>query len=113
MANRAAFARADVKDSKRGFPEIDLREYASARGLEFLDHATAAGFRAALPCDEERQFNVVRGVLPGGAYGVMAHEALEIGYSGDSLDWGGTVPRVGVTAGAGRSTACASWRGAG
>src|SRR4051812_4689719 len=104
MANRAAFARADVKDSKRGFPEIDLREYASARGLEFLDHATAAGFRAALPCDEERQFNVLRGVLPGGAYGVMAHEALEIGFSGEDLDWDGTFHSVRVVARGGMTT---------
>src|SRR3954470_11704345 len=98
MANRAAFARADVEDSKRGLPALELREYAAARGLEFLDHATAAGFRVALPCEEDRQFNVMRGVLPGGAYGVLAHEALEIGYSGDSLDWGGTFHSVRVMA---------------
>src|SRR3954452_23696281 len=104
MANRAAFARADVKDSKRSFPQIALREYASAPSVEFLDHATAAGFRAALPCDEERQFNVLRGVLPGGAYGVMAHEALEIGYSGEDLDWDGTFHSVRVVARGGMTT---------
>src|SRR3954447_14736483 len=89
MANRAAFARADVDDSKRGFPVWAARDHAAQRGLEFLDHATATGFRVALPCDEERQFNVMRGVLAGGAYGVLAHEALEIGYSGDDFDWDG------------------------
>src|SRR3954449_11867370 len=104
MANRAAFARADVADSKRGFPASDLRGYATSRGLEFLDHATAAGYRTVLPCDEERQFNVVRGVLPGGAYGVMAHESLEIGYSGEDLDWGGTFHSVRVVAKGGMTT---------
>src|SRR3954470_23943843 len=98
MANRAAFARADVEDSKRGLPALELREYAAARGLEFLDHAPAAGFRTALPCDEERQFNVMRGVLPGGAYGVLAHEALGIPWTDDSSDWNGTFYGLRVTA---------------
>src|SRR3954464_7923591 len=97
MANRAAFARADVADSKRGFPAVDLRGYAEARGLEFLDHATAAGYRTVLPCDEERQFNVVRGALPGGAYGVMAHEALAIGWTDTRSDWSGGFHGVRVT----------------
>ena len=52
MTNRAAFARADVADAKRGHPAHDLREYAARRGLEYLDHRTPAGFRVALPCDE-------------------------------------------------------------
>jgi hypothetical protein len=64
--NRAAFSRDDVEDAKRGAPAIDLREYAARGGLEFLDHATPAGFRAALPCDPGLQSNVLRGVLPGG-----------------------------------------------
>lgn len=88
--NRAAFAPDDVEDAKRGHPDFDLREYAERRGLEFLDHGTPAGFGAALPREEELQSNVVRGTLPGGGYGVLAHEGLEIGYSTDSLDWGGT-----------------------
>jgi hypothetical protein len=72
--NRAAFSRADVPDSKRGYPDFDLRDYATRRGLEFLDHGKPAGFRAALPGDETLRSNVLRGVLPGGEYGVMAHE---------------------------------------
>lgn len=88
--NRAAFSPDDVEDSKRGHPNVDLRDYAAQRGLEFLDHATPAGFRAALPCQDELQSNVLRGALAGGEYGVLAHEGLEIGYSTDSPDWGGT-----------------------
>jgi hypothetical protein len=87
--SRAAFSRDDVPDAKRGYPDFDLRSFAQRRGLEWLDHATAAGYRAALPGKDELQSNVVRGVLPGGEYGVLAHEGLEIRYSGDSFDWGG------------------------
>jgi hypothetical protein len=96
--NRGAFSPDDVEDAKRGHPAFDPRDYAARRDLEFLDHGTPAGFRAALPCEEELQSNVLRGVLPGGEYGVMAHEGLEIGYSGDSFDWGGTFYSVRVTA---------------
>ena len=88
--NRAAFSRADIEDAKRGHPDFDLRDHAARRGLEFLDHGTPAGFRAAVPGDEELQSNVLRGVLPGGEYGVLANEGLEIGYTGDSPDWGGS-----------------------
>jgi hypothetical protein len=96
--NRAAFSRADVKDAKRGYPDFDLRGYAGDRALEFLDHGTPAGYRAALPGEEELQSNVLRGVLPGGEYGIIAHEGLKIGYSGEDLDWGGTFYSVRVTA---------------
>jgi hypothetical protein len=88
--NRAAFGPDDVEEAKRGYPDFDLREYAERRGLEFLDHGMPTGFGAALPREEELQSNVLRGTLPGGRYGVLAHEGLEIGYSTDSLDWGGT-----------------------
>jgi hypothetical protein len=87
--NRAAFSQADIEDSDRGHPGSDLRDYAAARGLEFMDHTTATGFRGALPGDQELQSNVLRGVLPGGEYGVMAHEGLVIGYTDDSFDWNG------------------------
>jgi hypothetical protein len=88
--NRTAFSKADVPDAKRGYPDFDLRDYATRRGLEFLGHATPAGYRAALPYDEELRSNVLRGTLPGGAYGMLANEGLEIGHTGDSPDWGGT-----------------------
>jgi hypothetical protein len=47
--NRAAFSRADVEDAKRGHPDFDLRDYTRQRGLEWIDHATPAGYRAAVP----------------------------------------------------------------
>jgi hypothetical protein len=96
--NRAAFSREDVPDAKRGQPAIELRDYATARGLEFLDHGTPAGYRAALPGSPDRQHNVMRGMLPGGAYGVLAHETLQLGYSGESFDWGGAFYGVRLTA---------------
>lgn len=88
--NRAAFSREDVEDAKRGHPDVDLRAFAAERGLEFLDRATPAGFRAVVPCDEERQWNVMRGVLPGDEYGVMAHEGLGMRWTNGGADWGGT-----------------------
>jgi hypothetical protein len=88
--NRTAFSKEDVPDSKRGYPDFDLRDYGARRGLEFLDHGTPAGFRAAVPSEEEHQWNVLRGTLPGGAYGVLANEALDVGFTTDTPDWTGT-----------------------
>lgn len=96
--NRAAFSRDDVEDAGRGHPDCDLRDYAARRSLEFIGHAMPAGFRAVLPCEVELRSNVLRGDLPGGAYGVMAHEGLEIGWSGDTPDWGGSFYGQRVTA---------------
>jgi hypothetical protein len=96
--NRTAFSKADVPDAKRGFPDFDLRDYAAWRDLEFLDHGTPAGFRAAVPCEAELQSNVMRGRLPGGAWGILAHEGLEVGWTDESPDWGGTFYGTRVTA---------------
>jgi hypothetical protein len=96
--NRTAFSKADVSDAERGYPDFDLRDYAARRDLEFLDHGTPAGFRAAVPCEEELQSNVMRGRLPGGAYGILAHEGLEVGWTDESPDWGGTFFGTRVTA---------------
>jgi len=81
----AAFEQADVGDAKRGRPDFDLRGYAEERDLEFLDRADPplAGWKQALPRFPEYAFNMVRGVLPGGRYGLMWHEAWEIEGSGD------------------------------
>ena len=74
----AAFAPADVADARRGTPTVDLAPYAAARGLEFLDRQSPAGFSAAVPSFPEYRFNVARGVLPGGRYGVLFHQLLEV-----------------------------------
>jgi hypothetical protein len=60
---RAALARADVDDAKRGHPAIDLERFAVARGLQYLGHKNASGYFAALPLEEPLQHNVVRGAL--------------------------------------------------
>jgi hypothetical protein len=88
VANRAAFSPDDVGDAKRGRPAVALTDYAAARGLEFLDHATVAGYRAALPGDAAFQANVLRGALPGGGYGILAHEAIGVPLlDGGGLTW--------------------------
>lgn len=81
----AAFERADVDDAKRGRPDFDLRVYADERGLEYLGQPQSllAGWKQALPRFPEYAFNLTRGALPGGAFGVMYHEAFEIGSSGE------------------------------
>ena len=78
----AALAPGDVADAKRGRPDVDLRDYAQARGLEWLDRNSAAGFLAAIPGFEEYRFNVMRGTLRGGEYGVLFHQALEVPVTG-------------------------------
>ncbi|WP_205698296.1 hypothetical protein [Conexibacter sp. SYSU D00693] len=69
----AALAREDVKDARRRRPDVDLAPYAAARGLDHLGSQNAAGYFAALPLDEQLQFNVLRGTLPGGRPGCLFH----------------------------------------
>lgn len=87
--NRASFTREDRADAKRGRPDFELRGYAGERGLEFLDHGTPAGYRAALPGDPEWQHSVLRGRLAGGAFGVVAHEGLPVPADGAEISWSG------------------------
>jgi hypothetical protein len=63
-----------IADGMRGRPDVDLRDYAAARGLSHRDHSTQLPYLAAFPCSEELQFNVLRGTLPGGEDGVLFHE---------------------------------------
>jgi hypothetical protein len=81
----AAFEPADTDDAKRGRPDFDLRGYAEERGLEFIDQPPTplAGWKQALPRFPEYAFNMVRGALPGGRYGLIWHEAWEIFASGE------------------------------
>jgi hypothetical protein len=88
-AGSAAFAHADVADANRGRPEIDLGEYAAARGLEALGSTSAAGYFAAMPGEDDLQFNVLRGVLPGGEHGIVFHELLRWSAVGGSPSGGG------------------------
>jgi hypothetical protein len=54
----------------------NLSRYAAERGLEALGNSTPGGYFAAMPAEEALQFNVMRGVLPGGAYGVLFHHRV-------------------------------------
>jgi hypothetical protein len=83
FAGTAAFSREDVADAHRRHPEIDLTQYAAARGLEVLGSGSAAGYRAAMPGYDDLQFNVLRGVLPGGENGVVFHQLLAWEVMGD------------------------------
>jgi hypothetical protein len=78
----AAFARADVADARRGHPASSLEAYAAERGLEWLGRQSAAGFSAAFPGFPEYRYNAARGVLPGGRYGVLFHQLLEVPVTG-------------------------------
>jgi hypothetical protein len=78
-----AFAKADVRDAKRRRPDIDLSGYAVKRGLDMLGSRNAAGFFAALPLDEQLQFNVLRGSLPGSEQGILFHHVLPLAVSPD------------------------------
>ena len=89
-AGSAAFCRADMADAKRRHPEVDLGEYAAARGLEALGSGSAAGYFGAMPGQDDLQFNVLRGVLPGGEHGIVFHELLAWGAIGDRPQGNGT-----------------------
>src|SRR5215217_5761499 len=78
----AAFAAADVADARRRRPAVDLRDYAATRGLEWLDRTSPAGFSAAVPGFEAYRYNVARGVLPGGRFGALFHQLLEVPVTG-------------------------------
>jgi hypothetical protein len=78
----AALAPQDVADAKAGTSGVDLRPYAAERGLEVITGSMPAGFRAAVPAWPEYLENVMRGVLPGGEYGLLYHEKLELPNTG-------------------------------
>lgn len=77
----AAMARADVADAKRRRADRSLEAYAAARGLEFfgagVPASAPAGFAPALPRFREEQQQLMRGVLPGGRFGVLLHGLLQ------------------------------------
>jgi hypothetical protein len=89
-AGAAAFSREDVSDAHRRHPDSGLGEYAAARGLEALGSKSAAGYFAAMPGQDDLQFNLLRGVLPGGEHGIVFHELLAWGVIGDRPEGNGT-----------------------
>ena len=73
-----AFTGEDFADAKRRHPDVVLSGYAAARGLDMLGSRNAAGFFAALPLDEQLQFNVMRGPLAGSEQGILFHHVLPV-----------------------------------
>jgi hypothetical protein len=63
-----------MADGWRGRPDVDLRDWAASRGLDFRDQANQLGYLGAFTWAKELQWNVVRGELPGGERGVLLHE---------------------------------------
>src|SRR4051812_38923169 len=101
MAYKAAFSSEDVEDAKRGRPAISLSGYAAERALQYIDHNTPAGYRTAVPCDPEFQFNVMRGRLPGGEHGILAHEAFALPWVDGEIAWSGWFKTLGKPKGSG------------
>jgi hypothetical protein len=77
-AGSAAFARQDVADAHRRHPEADLGGYAATRGLESLGSRSAAGYFAAMPGEDDLQFNALRGELSGGVKASESGLRLEV-----------------------------------
>ena len=73
-----ALDRDDVDDAKRGQPDASLADYSSSRQLRFHASELNTAFVTVLPEWREYVFNVCKGVLPGGRYGLVEHELLEI-----------------------------------
>ena len=57
----------------RGRPDFDTRAWAAARGLDYRDQSSQLGYLGAFTWHQDLQYNVVRGVLPGGERGVLLH----------------------------------------
>jgi hypothetical protein len=87
--NYASFSWRDMGDAKRGRPGSDLRAYAEARGLAFLDNRPPKGYETILAHREGQIFNVVAGALPGGEAGALLHERLKVGAAGGKPPQGG------------------------
>lgn len=77
-----AFKEEDTGDARRREPASDLRGYAEARGLEFLDRLNPVGYWGVVPDDARMQFNVMRGVWSGQRQGALFHKLLCV-----PVDW--------------------------
>lgn len=83
MPNHAAYKRADVEDARRGHPLSDLSGYGQERGLEPLGRRLVGHVAGLNPLWEDYVFNVLRGELVPGRFGVIQHELHEIGLGDD------------------------------
>ena len=80
----SAMAREDVADARRRRAERSIAPWAAARGLEVHGTARLAGFAPAQPRFLEEQQELLRGVLPGGRFGILFHRLLQTHAGGDS-----------------------------
>ncbi|MCB8971261.1 MAG: hypothetical protein H6533_10670 [Thermoleophilales bacterium] len=87
--NRAAYAREDVDDSKRGRPSVSLQSYATLRGMRFRDSIRLGAFMSASPIWKEYVFNAMDGALPSGRYGLIEHELDEQALDQDGFQQAG------------------------
>jgi hypothetical protein len=87
--NYASFGWRDMRDARRGRPKHDLRRYAAARGLSYLDNRPPRGFAGVLPEREGQLFNVLAGRLLGGETGIVCHERLRVPARGGKPPQGG------------------------
>jgi len=95
--NRAAYAREDVGDSKRGRPDFDLAGYANHRGMRFRGSIRMGAFMSASPIWPDYVFNAMDGALPSGRYGLIEHELDQQAIDQDGFDQGGGYHSVRTT----------------
>lgn len=95
--NRAALSADDVEDSRRGRPAVSLQPVIEALGLTYADSEMAGAFVATLPKWPDYLFNGGRGALPGGRYGQVGHELLEVDVTQSGLQMGGSTYAVRTT----------------
>lgn len=81
----AAFKDTDLVDAEHREPARELTDYAASRELEYLATLNPQGFWGVVPADGRLQFNVMRGTLAGGRYGVLFHKLLGISVRWDSV----------------------------
>ena len=86
----AAFVSEDVEDAHRRCPAVDPGEYAASRGLTPMGSVHVATVRSVQPAWPDYVFNVARGVLPGGRFGVLEHDLYEIAtHPSTGIQYGG------------------------
>lgn len=88
--SHAALGPDDVEDARRGRPAIGLQGFAEAMGLAYRDQEMAGAFISTLPRWDNYIFNGMRGTLPGGRYGQLGHELLQVEIGSDGIRMTGT-----------------------
>ncbi len=86
----AAFVPEDVEDAHRRQPAFEMNEYATSRGLTPMGSVHVAAVRSVQPAWPDYVFNLARGVLPGGRFGVIEHDLYEIAtHPSNGIQYGG------------------------